>query len=363
MHVLIASTYHLSAFIGGNEQYAHQLAIGLIEAGHKVTYLAAKAVPNQSLPYTLNILPTPFLFDKPLPSTQWLWGKTLSADVFHAAGSGLPLLSLAYYMKKRASTVLTFQADSHPTSMLMKMAVAFEQTLIPKAFDAVIATTETYEVKLKQRWPNTVIRHVPLMIPPHLTVSLASKQAAQAKLKLSNKYAWLLCVAGLSSHHYYKGIDVLLNALALLPKHYRLVLIGDGDKLKYYRNLAKHLGLHSRVRFAGQNPDFYYQAADACILPSTSSSEGFGIALIEAMYHKTPTITTTAIGPAALYKSQDLSRLVPPNDAQELASVVHQEVSHPNYARINRAKAYANTFTIRNMITKTLAVYQELNNA
>lgn len=81
-----------------------------------------------------------------------------------------------------------------------------------------------------------------------------------------------------------KRIDRLLRAWQLVEKKHPewcLDLLGDGSCLDYYKSLARSLKL-TKVTFHGnQHPEDYYKRAS--ILCMTSSYEGFGLVLVEAM--------------------------------------------------------------------------------
>lgn len=79
-----------------------------------------------------------------------------------------------------------------------------------------------------------------------------------------------------------KGIDVMLKALTLLPKHYKLFVVGDGKEAQYFTRLAEQLQLQNRVCFAGHRSKAhrYLPFYDIYALPSRS--EGFPLSLLEA---------------------------------------------------------------------------------
>src|SRR5690606_35167317 len=52
-----------------------------------------------------------------------------------------------------------------------------------------------------------------------------------------------------------KGQRTLLQALALLPGRFRLVLVGEGEDEEALRGLAEQLGIAGRVHFAGSRSD------------------------------------------------------------------------------------------------------------
>ena len=109
----------------------------------------------------------------------------------------------------------------------------------------------------------------------------------------------------LSRIHPKKGIELLLNAIALLrPQNWTCKIVGMGS-LSYERILKKRvqrLGLENIVFFEGplygQKKAAMFRDSDAFVLPTYS--ENFGIAIAEAMSWGLPVITTTGTPWSAL---------------------------------------------------------------
>ena len=98
----------------------------------------------------------------------------------------------------------------------------------------------------------------------------------------------ILAVGRLS---YFKGIDVLLRAIADVAET-SLVVIGDGECRSALEQQARSLGIEARVQFTGRvDMDAAgemalraaYENADVFCLPSTDRAESFGLVLLEAM--------------------------------------------------------------------------------
>nr|WP_246197972.1 glycosyltransferase family 4 protein [Solidesulfovibrio aerotolerans] len=123
-----------------------------------------------------------------------------------------------------------------------------------------------------------------------------------------------------------KGLDVLLNALALLPPglDYRLTLVGDGPLRPALVEQAARLGLAGRVRFAGwasrEDMPAVLRAADVFVFPSRD--EGMPNAVLEAMASGLPVAATRISGNEELVLDGQTGFLVPPNDANALAVVL-----------------------------------------
>ena len=84
-----------------------------------------------------------------------------------------------------------------------------------------------------------------------------------------------------------KNLDVMLQAMALLPLEYKLLLIGSGADEKALKNQADRLGISDRVLFLGYREEAHRLLPLVDIYAMTSRSEGFCLALTEAaMYGK-----------------------------------------------------------------------------
>jgi glycosyltransferase involved in cell wall biosynthesis len=136
----------------------------------------------------------------------------------------------------------------------------------------------------------------------------------------------------LDAHHRYKGLEVLLRALAVLRGEglpVRLRLGGAGEEQGRYREIAARLGIADAVDFLGFVPaaelPAFYGACHAFALPSTDGRrEGFGLVLLEAMACGRPVVTTPIVGMAADIHAYGAGTLVPPGDAAALARAIRR---------------------------------------
>ena len=105
-------------------------------------------------------------------------------------------------------------------------------------------------------------------------------------MDLGSKKKELLYVGRIDTIH--KRVDLLLVIWAKLYRlfpDWKLKIVGNGPELEYLILLSKKMGL-LRVYFEGfQSPESYYR--DASIFCMTSSSESFGMVLLEAMQYGT----------------------------------------------------------------------------
>lgn len=127
-----------------------------------------------------------------------------------------------------------------------------------------------------------------------------------------------------------KGHQYLLEAAALLKqKGYQLEyrFAGEGSQRKCLQNLAKDLGLKEEVTFEGFVSDIpkFLSRIDVFVLPSFN--EGMGVAILEAMAAAKPVVGTSAGGIPELVADGVTGLLVPPRNAQALASAISRLLS------------------------------------
>jgi glycosyltransferase involved in cell wall biosynthesis len=120
----------------------------------------------------------------------------------------------------------------------------------------------------------------------------------------------------------YKGLDVLLQALALAPPGIPLLVVGDGPLRSHLEASARRLAVD--VRFLGHVADeelpALYAKASLTVLPSVTRQECFGISLLESMACGTPVVASDLPGVADLARlgglvaqaghAQDLARQI-----------------------------------------------------
>ena len=114
----------------------------------------------------------------------------------------------------------------------------------------------------------------------------------------------------------YKGPDVLVKAMQIIVKEVpdtELIFVGSGMMRDELEMLSKRLDVEKYVKFAGFVEEslkpLYYKAADVFVLPSTMSTESFGIVNLEAMKCGIP-IVASKIGGMRVRLSDILSRIV-----------------------------------------------------
>lgn len=93
-----------------------------------------------------------------------------------------------------------------------------------------------------------------------------------------------------------KDHETLLHAMTLLPKKYKLLLVGEGDKREELEKLGAELRLGDRVKFLGVRIDIPNILKASDIAVQSSHYEGFGLAAVEAMAAGIPIIGSDVDG-------------------------------------------------------------------
>lgn len=125
----------------------------------------------------------------------------------------------------------------------------------------------------------------------------------------------------------YKGVDLLLDAFARCVRQdarYRLVLAGDGPKRAELEAQARALGIAEHVEFRGKvAPDDVsplLHSLGGFVL--ASRTEGLPVALVEALAHGKPIVSSEAGGIPELLGNSQAALLVPIGDPVALALAV-----------------------------------------
>ena len=119
-----------------------------------------------------------------------------------------------------------------------------------------------------------------------------------------------------------KDYETLLSAFAQLVKHVdaRLLILGEGNCRGKLEGFARRLEIESRLSLPGfvKNPRPYFRHADLHLL--SSSSEGFGNVIVEALEEGTPVVSTDChSGPREILADGKYGRLVPVGDSYAMA--------------------------------------------
>ena len=123
-----------------------------------------------------------------------------------------------------------------------------------------------------------------------------------------------------------KGLDILLEAAARLPKslNWHLVVIGDGKQRSDLEKRAVRTGIANRVQFLGYRPDRIGLLKGFHVFVLPSRLEGIPRCLMEAMAARVPVISSDIPGCNNLVVHKKTGLLFPMDDAQSLTERIEE---------------------------------------
>lgn len=155
-----------------------------------------------------------------------------------------------------------------------------------------------------------------LVIPNTVDLKRFPENIPKAKKK-----AGRLRLIHIGRHVAHKGIDTLLQALALLPPELDVQVdsYGEGPLTRDLEMQARRLDVHARFRFRGLKADLIPDMleADAAVFPTYR--EGLPLAYIEALAAGLPVITTDIAPNLEIDPTGRASLFFKPGDARTLA--------------------------------------------
>lgn len=160
-----------------------------------------------------------------------------------------------------------------------------------------------------------------------------------------------------------KGLDALLDGLALAPRSRFKLLIagGGGGKLDYYKSLVEKRQLGPEVRFLGlvQDIERIYPIADMYILPTLA--DPCPLAPLEAMAAGVATIMSASEynGSAELVRNGEALLLSDPHNPQEIADALMKLTdSRVRNELAERGRQLVRQFTWDKTAAETLSAYR-----
>jgi glycosyltransferase involved in cell wall biosynthesis len=232
--------------------------------------------------------------------------------------------------------------------------------------DHVIAVSEATRTILRdvERVPEQKVSVVYNGVEPFPDPSSEAVDAARRALAIGGEPV-LLMPARL---HEEKGHRFLLEALPAVIERcgpLTLLLAGDGPHRAAIEGEVRRWRLEERVRFLGRRDDMPVLFAVASVVVLPSLAESFGLVVIEAMGLGKPVVAARTGGIPELIADGRTGWLVPPADADALASALVQVLQHPDAAAsVARAgRASAEGFGLERMVRGYEAVYDRVLSA
>lgn len=174
--------------------------------------------------------------------------------------------------------------------------------------------------------------------PPPIDLSIVRQKSAEPidhlwlnEPKHSRKTPVIVAAGRLSTQ---KNYPLLLRAFARANTvtALRLIIIGTGNdaQTQITKDMAQSLEVESQIDFIGFKPNPYPYFAQANIFALSSSWEGFGIVLLEALSCETTIVSTNCpTGPAHILDGGTYGYLTPCEDETAFSEALLHAAAHP----------------------------------
>ncbi|NGP07716.1 glycosyltransferase [Rhodococcus sp. 14C212] len=155
------------------------------------------------------------------------------------------------------------------------------------------------------------------------------------------------------------GLDIAIRAIAQLPDHVTLCIVGEGRERPALKELISELGVGNRVELLGRVPDDVlvelYQSSDVSLVP-TRALEGFGLVVLESLACGTPVIASREGGLIDALESLRADLLVTPEDPKVLGDRIQSAIDGAVPSR-EECRAYAESFSWTNVAARHRAIF------
>lgn len=348
MRILVAITYY-APHVSGVTVYARRLVRRLTADGHEVTILTSRY--REDLPRVEQIDGAEVIRSTVLSRLgKGVIMPYFLIDAFRLAhdkdivhihlpqleGSGVALVSKLV----RKPVVSTYHCDIELPRGALRFVftplIRVSHYLAGKLSNRIVVNTAEYgrSARLPARFQQKVLA----IYPP---IELPEPKLTPAEFRSRYGLGDGLLVGFVGRYAEEKGLDFLLRAVPVVRQQLpgvRFVLAGPTDsvpgervhewlqpKIDALGDAVTHVGLLS-------DPDLttFYQTIGALVLPSTNSTESFGMTQAEALLAGTPVVASDIPGVREVALATGMGLLVPPRDPASIADAIVTVLREPD---------------------------------
>lgn len=367
MKVLIATPYFWPR-VGGLENYARFLARGLTESGYEVVVVCGdltvrRPTRDQVDGHAVWRLPVQQVVSNTPVNLAWWFQlrriiRTERPDVINAHTPVPFMVDMVTLAAGKRPVVVTYHAATlfKPGTALMSLLIrgylAVQWLTLARA-RAIIAVSPYVRERLSPWQGKTSV------VPNAVSSVAASRDTAGTGL---------VFVSNLEPSHRWKGLDLLLDALAILTRDglaVGLTVVGDGADRERYEQRVRQLELSAHVhcvgKLVGADRDAIVRQASAVVLYPTTANDAFPTVMLEA-WAQGVAVIAAASGPLpSLVDDGETGILIEPNNADALARALRAALVDP--ARLNRLgeagrQLVAREYTWPHQVERTRAILE-----
>lgn len=281
------------------------------------------------------------------------WRARREVDVVHVHLPNPWAALLAAWLATPAKVVVTWHGISTRYGHLRRWHNALNRRLLDRAAAIIVSMPANADVpELAPHADKIVV--IPFGIDP-------GRLASSGEQDCDARPVDVLFVGRLV---YYKGLDTLVAAAAQIDA--QVVLLGDGPLYPRLRDSVATCGLEGRVRFLRDADDAqlgdHIRRARVLVLPSDTTSESFGLSVLEAMALAKPVVVTRlGTGLDETVRTADCGLIVAPRDPADLAAAITTLLGDPEQRiRLGRngLRAFEENYTASLMADRLMQLYR-----
>lgn len=327
------------------------------EPGYRVETIAGVTV--ERFPVFLVIKSQPLSF-------RYFWSAIRhKADIVHFHAPNV-VASLALMVRSQRRLISIHHMDIFGRPILRMIARLLYNAVLRRS-DALVVTSAKNAAISSDIRASAFTRVIPLGIDPanYVLSPVLRESGRRWRAELAQERP---LVGFIGRHARYKGLDILVQAIAQLPS-VCAIIAGDGPFRKDAEALSVQLNVQDRIHFVGEiaHDDKLKMLSmiDVFAFPSTEITEAFGLAQLEAMILEVPVVSSelpTGVTDVAIDCETALT--VPPSDVDALAGAITRALSDPllraRLVESARAAVFAK-FTVAHMATNIRQLNMEIS--
>jgi glycosyltransferase involved in cell wall biosynthesis len=342
MKILVTLLYY-RPYTSGLTIYAERLSRGLTQRGHQVTVLTSqfdRSLPREEVLHGVRVVRVPAAFRLSKGVIMPAYGFVASRLVREH-----DVLNLHLPQFEASGVALRGQALNKPVVLTYHTDLHLPPGLINRFIDGAVMTSN----RLVARWANTITSYTKdfatssrylsryldkvCIIPPPVDIPTPSTEDVSAfRAKFNPEGQHVIGMAARLAAE--KGVEVLLGALPRIQAEFpntRILYAGQHENVlgeeAYYRELAPLFERwRDHITFLGVLDPYqmsvFFSNLDVLVVPSTNSTETFGLVQVEAMMCGTPSVASDLPGVRQPVRLTGMGEIAPVHDTAGLAEAI-----------------------------------------
>lgn len=238
------------------------------------------------------------------------------------------LLSKLFTNYKNFKTIISvhnnLEVNLIKTSRWKGELIKFLVSKLYNRADSIVCVSQGVQFSLSKFLKKKTMKKTCVIYNPSLDESIMSKAGEDIKLPFVLGEHKLICAVGRLTKQ--KGFDLLISAYAALKNRSldsRLIILGEGEERENLVKLIAKLNLKNEIFLLGFQDNPYKYIAKSDLFVFSSRWEGFGVALVEALYLKTSVVSFDCdYGPREILANGLYGALVPNEDVESLSIAI-----------------------------------------